>query len=379
MLVRFAWIVKRKEVLAQKITLTAGIDIAKKQESTHITECSLFQKAGMRCYALSGSTALAVNDQQEPAMIRNKSLRKKGVLHELGKNRILYMMVIPVCVFFILNSYLPMFGIYLAFTRYDFRGGIFGSPFIGLDNFKYLFSSGSLWRITRNTVLYNIAFIVMENTLEIVSAILLSRIPGKIFKRTAQSLMFMPYFISYVILGVFVYNLLSYEKGLVNTILVSLGEPRFDAFNTPNFWIGGLVTAYIWKWIGYGTVIYLAAISGINDEYYESAQLDGATVLQQIKYITLPLLKPTFITLFLLSIGRILRGQFELFYNMVGGNGVLFPTTDVIDTFVYRSVTKSFDIGLGSAAGLYQSLFGFILIISVNWIIKKINADYALF
>ncbi len=316
-------------------------------------------------------------------MTTTRSLRKKdglsGVLHELSKNRILYLMVVPTVVFFILNSYMPMFGIYLAFTRYDFRGGIFGSPFIGLQNFDYLFKSGSLWRITRNTVLYNLAFIAIENVLEITMAILLSRIGGRVFKRTAQSLMFLPYFVSYVILGVFVYNLLNYEKGLVNTVLLSLGGEKFDAFNTPRFWPFGLTAAYIWKTVGYGTVIYLASISSISDEYYESAQLDGATVLQQIRFITLPLLKPTFITLFLLSVGRIMRGQFELFYNMVGGNGVLFPTTDVIDTFVYRSVTKSFDIGLGSAAGLYQSLFGFILIIAVNRVVKRVNEDYALF
>jgi putative aldouronate transport system permease protein len=312
-------------------------------------------------------------------MASTHNLKKTGVFHELRKNKILYAMVAPACLFFIFNSYFPMFGIYLAFTRYDFRGGIFGSPFIGLQNFEYLFKSGALWQITRNTLLYNLAFILIENALEILTAILLSRIPGRFFKRTAQSVMFLPYFVSYVILGVFVYNLLNYEKGFMNTILVSMGGQRFDAFNTPGFWIFALTGAYIWKTVGYGTVIYLASITGISDEFYESAELDGATVFQQIRFITLPLLKPTFITLFLLSVGRIMRGQFELFFNMVGSNGVLFPTTDVIDTFVYRSVTKSFDIGLGSAAGLYQSLFGFILIITVNWIIKKVNADYALF
>jgi putative aldouronate transport system permease protein len=312
-------------------------------------------------------------------MAVNRPLGKKGLIHELSKNRLLYLMVVPTCVFFILNSYFPMFGIYLAFTRYDFRGGIFGSPFIGLQNFKYLWSSGSLWRITRNTVLYNACFILIENAVEIGSAIMLSRIRNRFFKRTAQSLMFLPYFVSYVILGVFVYNVLNYEKGILNSILVYFGRPRFDAFNTPGFWPFALALMYLWKTVGYGTVIYLASITAIGDEYYESAQLDGATVLQQIRHITLPLLKPTFITLFLLSIGRIMRGQFELFYNMVGANGVLFSTTDVIDTFVYRSVTKSFDIGLGSAAGLYQSLFGFALIMAVNWVIKRINEDYALF
>lgn len=312
-------------------------------------------------------------------MILKKQLDKKGFVYEINKNKILYLMVIPALLFFIFNSYLPMFGLYLAFTRYDFRGGMFGSPFVGFDNFRYLFKSGALWTITRNTVLYNFVFIFFGNGLQIFTAILLSRIPGKLFKKSAQSAMFLPYFISYVILGVFVYNLLNYEKGLMNSTLLSLGFDRFDAFNTPVFWIFAMIIAYMWKWLGYGSVIYLAALMGISDEYYEAAEIDGANIFQQIRHITLPLLKPTFITLLLLSIGRIMRGQFELFYNMVGSNGVLFPTTDVIDTFVYRSVTKSFDIGLGSAAGLYQSLFGFILIMVVNSIIRKVNSDYALF
>ncbi|WP_028973857.1 ABC transporter permease [Spirochaeta cellobiosiphila] len=299
--------------------------------------------------------------------------------NELKKHGLLYLMAIPACLFFILNSYLPMFGIYLAFTKYNFRGGIFGSPFIGFENFKYLLESGTLFRITRNTFLYNLVFILLGNSLQIVTAILLSKIANRFVKRTTQSLMFLPYFVSYVILGVFVYNLLNYEKGLVNSLLIQWGMERFDAFNTPLFWIFGLIAAYIWKWLGYGTVIYLAAISGIPEEYYEAANIDGANAFQQIRYITLPSLKPTFITLLLLSIGRILRGQFDLFFNIIGNNGVLFSTTDVIDTFVYRSVAKTFDIGLGSAAGLYQSLFGFALIMIVNGIIKHINEDYALF
>lgn len=311
--------------------------------------------------------------------VNQQLIRKKGFLYEISKNKILYIMTIPAILFFFLNSYMPMFGIYLAFTRYDFNGGIFGSPFIGLENFRYLYESGSLWTITRNTILYNLAFIFLGNALAIMTAIFLAEIPGKLYKKVAQSVMFLPYFISYVIVGVFVYNLLNYEKGLVNSILVSLGMERFDAYNTPPFWIFAIILAYLWKMLGYSTVIYLAAIMGISDEYYEAAEIDGASIFQQVRHITLPMLKPTFITLLLLSLGSIMRGQFELFFNMVGPNGVLFPTTDIIDTFVYRSVTSSFDVGLGAAAGLYQSLFGFILIMTVNTIIKKINEDYALF
>ena len=309
----------------------------------------------------------------------NVLIRKNGFFHEIAKNKILYIMVVPAILFFIFNSYMPMFGIYLAFTRYDFKGGIFGSPFIWFENFRYLFESGSLWTITRNTILYNIVFIFLGNALQIFAAILLAGIPGRIYKKITQSIMFLPYFVSFVILGAFVYNILNYERGLMNSVFVSLGLERFDVYNTPSFWPFAMVGFYLWKWLGYGTVIYLAAILGISDEYYEAAEIDGANMFQQVKHITLPLLKPTFITLLLLSIGSIMRGQFELFYNVVGSNGVLYQATDIIDTFVYRSITTTFDIGLGSAAGLYQSIFGFTLIMVVNTVIKRINEDYALF
>lgn len=308
-----------------------------------------------------------------------KQLKQDGFLYEMKKNKVLYIMLIPAILFFFLNCYMPMFGIYLAFTKFDFNGGIFGSPFVGMENFKYLFKSGSLLTITRNTILYNIVFIALGNFLQILVAIILAEIPGKVFKKTTQSLMFLPYFVSYVILGAFVYNILNYEKGFMNVTLQSLGMNPIDAFNMPGFWPYAMILFYIWKWLGYGTVIYLAAIMGISDDYYEASTIDGASILQQIWNITLPLLKPTFIILLLLSLGNILRGQFDMFYNIVGSNGVLYPTTDIIDTFVYRAIKINFDPGLGAAAGLYQSVFGFVLIIVVNKIVKRVDSDYALF
>lgn len=306
-------------------------------------------------------------------------MKKKGFLYELKKNKILFLMLLPTILFFLVNNYFPMVGIYYAFTRYDFIGGLFGSQFIGFKNFEFLFKSNVIWDITRNTVLYNLIFIFVGNAMQIFAAILLSRMAGKWFKKITQSLMFMPYFVSYVILSVLVYNLFNYEYGLINTFLTSLGMEPFDFYNTASFWPGLITVFYMWKWLGYGMVIYLATILGISGEYYEAAELDGANALQQVRYITLPLIKPTFIILLLFALGNIMKGQFELFYQMVGNNGNLYATTDIIDTYVYRSLMTDFDIGMGTAAGLYQSVFGFVLIVTVNYLVKRKNPEYALF
>lgn len=309
----------------------------------------------------------------------NERLGKKGFWFTVSRNRILLLMLIPAFIYFLINSYIPMVGIYYAFTKYNFRGGLFGSPFVGLENFEYLFKSGTLLNLTKNTILYNIVFIVVGNALQIFVAILISRMVGKVYKKITQSLMFLPYFVSSVILGVLVYNLFNYEHGFFNSILAGFGIEPVDVYNTPGYWPFIITAFYVWKGLGYGMVIYLASILGISNDLYEAATIDGATVFQQIRHITLPLLKPTFITLFLFSLGSIMRGQFDLFYQLIGNNGVLYATTDIIDTYVYRSLISYFDVGLGTAAGVYQSVFGFILIVVVNAVVKRINEDYALF
>ena len=272
-----------------------------------------------------------------------------------------------------------MIGIYFAFSKYDIRGGLFNSPFIGMKNFEFLWKSNILLQITKNTILYNIIFIFLGNFLQVFSAILLSRLIGNLFRKVTQTLMFLPYFVSYVIMGVLVYNLFNYEIGFVNTMLRGFEAEPLDVFNTPNLWYALIPAFYMWKWIGYGTVIYLASILGISNEYYEAAELDGANIFQQIRHITVPLIVPTFIILVLFALGNIMKGQFDLFYQLIGNNGNLYASTDIIDTYVYRSLVTNFDIGIGSAAGLYQSVFGFILIMTVNFLVKRKNPEYALF
>ncbi|MFC4776722.1 ABC transporter permease [Paenibacillus sp. GCM10023252] len=302
-----------------------------------------------------------------------------GLLGELRRNRLLYLMILPTLIFFIVFNYIPMVGIYYAFTDYSFEEGLFGSTFVGFQNFEFLYKSGVLWNITKNTVLYNIAFILIGNILQLVSAIFLAQIPGKLFKKSAQSLMFLPYFISWVLVGAFVYNLFNFDTGVINTMLTQLGLPNYDFYLSASPWKYIITTFFLWKGLGYGMIIYLAAIMSISEDYYEAARIDGANIFQQIRHITLPLLVPTFVLLILFSLGGILKGQFDLFYQIIGTNSLLYEATDIIDTYVFRSLAVSFDLGMGSAAGLYQSFFGFILILTVNYIIKKTREDYALF
>jgi len=304
---------------------------------------------------------------------------KSDFLRELYKSRVLYFMIIPIILYFCVVSYLPMVGVYLAFTRFNFRDGLLSSPFVGFENFKFLFQSGTLYTITRNTILYNLAFIFLSNFLGMMVAVMLNEVRNRWFKRITQSVMFFPYFISFVIVGAFVYNIFNFETGVLNNFLRMFGIEEFDAYGTTSIWKYILVLLYLWKNIGYNTIIYLAAIVGISDEYYEAARMDGANVFQQIRRITLPLLMPTFIVLLLLSLGGIMRGQFDLFYQVIGSNGTLFDTTDIIDTYVFRSLKVTFDVGLGTAAGLYQSFFGCLLILTVNYLIRRKHEEYALF
>lgn len=288
-------------------------------------------------------------------------------------------MIVPALIFFAVFSYIPMVGIYYAFTKFDFNLGMFKSPFVGMDNFKFLFKSGTLTTLVRNTVLYNLAFILIGNFLQMLCAVLISQVPGKLFRKSAQSMMFLPYFISWVLVGAFAYTLLNSDYGVINGMLKQLGMQPYEFYMNAAPWKYIIVGFSVWKGLGYGMVVYLAAIMGISDEYYEAAKMDGANIYRQIQHITLPLLMPTFILLILFSLGGILKGQFDLFYQLIGSNGLLYDATDIIDTYVYRSLAVNFDIGMGTAAGLFQSFFGFVLVMTVNFIVKRTREDYALF
>ncbi|MDR1542461.1 MAG: ABC transporter permease subunit [Clostridiales bacterium] len=281
-----------------------------------------------------------------------------------------------------LMSYIPMSGIILAFKNYRYDMGIFGSPWaanFGFDNFRFFFISGSGFRVSVNTILYNLLNTAVSQVLSITVALLLCEMKKKWFKRVSQSVIFLPYFISWTIVGAFVYNMFDSRKGWFNHMLTALGGEPVDMYLIPWVWVIVICFFNAWKWVGYGSVIYIAAIMGIDVECYEAANLDGASVTQKIRYITLPGIKNTIVIILLLNLGRILRGDFQMFYQIIGNNGQLFRMTDVIDTFVFRSLINSADLSMTAAAAFYQSFFCFIIIVTVNSLIKRFEPDYALF
>ncbi|MCL2060304.1 MAG: ABC transporter permease subunit [Oscillospiraceae bacterium] len=304
---------------------------------------------------------------------------KQSFLTKVWNNRVLLLMITPAVVFFLIFSYLPMPGIIMAFKRFTFEGGIFGSPWNGLENFRFFFISGNAFRITRNTILYNLAFIATNTVLQVSTGIMLAEMISRKYKKFMQSAMFLPYFISWVVGGAFVYSILNYEFGALNTMLRSLGAEPVNAYGTPKVWPLVLVVLRVWKDIGYGTILYLAAIMGIDQEIYEAADIDGANIFTKIRVITLPSLKPTVVTLLLLSVSNIFRGDFGMFFNVVGRNGLLYDMTDIIDTFVFRSLIQSHEFGMSAAIGAYQSVFNLVTILTVNGLVRKLAPDYALF
>jgi putative aldouronate transport system permease protein len=297
-----------------------------------------------------------------------------------GKNTTLILMCLPAILFFFIFSYLPMPGAYISFVRFNYKSGIFKSPFVGFENFKFLILSGQLWQLAKNTVLYNVAFILLGNIVQIFVAILFNEIASKKFKKFAQSAMFLPYFISTVVIGIFAYNVLNVQNGLINAMLRESGKSTINFYSIPGLWPVIIVLVNLWQSTGYGSIVYFATIMGIDSEMMEACEIDGANAFQRIRYILLPSLKPTFIILLLFSLGGIMKGNFGLFYNLVGSsNTALFSYTDIIETFVFRSLNVNFNFSMGSAVGLFQSVFGFSIVMIVNTIVRKIEPDYSLF
>ena len=292
----------------------------------------------------------------------------------------LYLMALPGILYMLINNYLPMFGLVIAFKNIDFRKGILGSDWAGLDNFKYLFSTSNAFLITRNTILYNLVFILIGTIFQILLAILLNEVRKKFFLRMYQSLIILPSLISMVVVAFLVYSGLNTTTGLVNnTVLSALGIDPVNWYAEPKAWPFILPIVQIWKTAGFGCIIYLATVVGISPEYYEAAKLDGASKWQQIRSITLPFLKPVVIMLTILAIGKIFYSDFGLFYQVPMNSGLLYDTTNTIDTYVFRGLMQLGDIGMSSAAGFYQSFVGFTLVMITNGIVRKLERESALF
>ena len=312
-----------------------------------------------------------------------EKLTMKDRMKRFRNNKELLLLTIPGAIWFLVFAYLPMFGVIVAFKRWRIHGGFFeslmNSKWVGFDNFKFLFQSSDAWLITKNTVLYNIVFIILGIVLPVTLAILLNELLNKKLAKFYQSSMFLPYFLSWVVVSYCLYAFLSPEKGYVNGILQSMGGKGISWYTEPKYWPFIIIFMSQWKAVGYGTVVYLASICGIDKSYYEAAMIDGASKFQQIKYITVPLLKPVMIIMFITSIGGMFRGDLGLFYQLPKDSGALYPVTNVIDTYVYRGLMNLGDIGMSSAASLYQSFVGLILIVTSNAIVRKVDEENAFF
>ena len=299
---------------------------------------------------------------------------------ELKKNRQLYIMCIPALVVLILFAYIPMAGIWMAFTEYNIQDGILGSKFVGLQNFKYFFtgSTGMGRKVIYNTLYINFFGLIFGTIIPIMIAINFNEIKGKVFKKITQSAMFFPYFLSWVVVGAIIYAFFSTDTGIVNRFLANSGHDIIRWYAEKKYWKGIIITADVWKWCGYNSIIYMAAMTNFDPSLYEAATVDGANRFQRITRITLPLLKPTVVVLTLMSIGRIFFGDFGMIYGIVGNNSLLYDEVAVIDTYVY-SAMRSLGFSYTTAIGLFQSVMGLILVTLSNKLAKKVNDGEGLF
>ncbi|KRE64628.1 ABC transporter permease [Paenibacillus sp. Soil750] len=294
------------------------------------------------------------------------------------KNFGVTLLALPGFLLILLFNYVPLYGLLLPFKNYKYNLGIWNSPWVGFDNFGFLFNGNVLYRVLRNTLLYNMVFIILGTFLSIVIALLLFELSRK-FVKVYQTILFIPYFISWVVAGFAFRALFDMDHGVINSILVAVGKAPILWYSEPQYWPYILVAAAVWKGLGYGSVIYYAALMGIDAEYYDAAKIDGASKFRQAFSISVPMIKPMIIMLVILQIGSICYSDFGLFYNVTLNSSLIYQTTDVIDTFVYRSLIDMGDIGMASAAGFFQSIVGFCLVLLTNTIVRRINPENSLF
>lgn len=292
----------------------------------------------------------------------------------------MYIMLLPGFVYLVINNYIPMAGITVAFKQYNVRDGIYKSPNVGLKNFEFLFKTNDAWLITRNTILYNLVFIVLDAVLAIAVAIILNEIVSKKAKQFYQTVILIPFLISMVVVSYLVFAFLSNGNGFINnTVLPAFGMDAVDWYNQAKYWPFLLILVHVWKALGYNCILYYATICGIDNSLYEAAAVDGANRWQRIKNVTLPSIKSTIIILTLMNLGNIFRSDFGLFYQVPMNSGALLEATNTIDTYVYRGLMQTNNIGMSSAAGVYQSIVGCILVLTANLIVRRIDSDSSLF
>ncbi|MDO4662081.1 MAG: ABC transporter permease subunit [Tissierellia bacterium] len=315
---------------------------------------------------------------------KNTLKEKPKKTSKFKKNLPLILFCIPGMIWFILLSYLPMFGALIAFKDYrvfskNFFVNLFKSDWVGFRNFEFFFKSNDAWTIVRNTIAYNAVFIVLNIVVGMFVAIALNELINRKSAKAYQTSMFLPYFLSWVVISYAIFAFLSPDKGILNRILQSIGAEKINWYSNTKWWPLILILINTWKNLGYNTVIYLSALSGIDKTYYEAASMDGATKWQQIKYITIPMLKPVITVIFIMALANIFRADFGLFYQVPKNSGPLYPVTDVMDTYVFRTLTRTGDIGLSSAVSILQSAVGAVLIILANKLVKRVDRERSLF
>lgn len=309
----------------------------------------------------------------------NRTWYQRAAQH-MKKHWRLHVLAFPAVLSLFLFAYAPMFGVVLAFQKYSIQGGFFGSEWIGFKNFEFLFQTSDAWRITRNTVLYNIVFLLVNTSLSVILAMLFNELYIRRLAKTLQTLIILPNFLSMAVVAIIAYAFLkSGNSGILNQIVKAFGGKMRDWYMYKPVWPFLLVFINAWRGVGYGSIVYVASISGISQEYYEAAVLDGATKFQQAIYVTLPHLRKIITIMLIMSVGSLLKGDFGLFYNVTQNNGALYEVTDVIDTYIYRALKLLGDTGMSSAAGLYQSAVGLLLVLLANWVVTKVDEESSMF
>ena len=308
-------------------------------------------------------------------------LAKRQRKRTMRKNNLFFFgLAAPGIIALLLFSYFPMAGLYMVFTRYTYQGGIFGSEFVGLQNFRFFFMNlDAALRATRNTLVINLISMLLGTCCNVGLAIILNELGGKLYKKATQSIMLFPHFVSWIVVGVIAQGILDTDKGLLNQLIVACGGEAVNWYMEPKYWWFILIFSNIWKGMGYGSIVYSCAITGLDPSLYEAAKVDGASRWKQIFYITIPQLKPTIVIMLLLSMGGVLGGSVDQIMGLTNLNPMLLETTDTIATFVYRSAIMNGQFESASAITLYQSIFGFLFVMIGNFIVKKIQPDYALF
>ncbi len=302
----------------------------------------------------------------------------KGGLRELWENKLLYLMMLPTIIWVLVFCYYPMYGVLIAFKDFSYKQGIWGSPWVGWKNFQFLFNYKDIGRIFFNTIFLNILFILSSTILSIILALVFVEIKNKVYNKVVQTIAIFPHFVSWTVVAMFLSGIIG-SRGILTQWITAGGGEDPALYSSPGWWPLILVLLRIWQGAGYGTIVYVAAITGFDQEMYEAAKVDGATRLQQITKITMPLLKTTAIMLTIMSIGKIFNGDFGMIYALVGDNPALYPTTDVIDTFVYRALRQLNNLGMSTATSLFQSVVGLVLVFLTNYATKKVEPDAAIF